>query len=90
MSTANLNFGGIEVKKSVFHKSHKSKHPIDIGKVNVKKILTSNKVSFSKRGFKYFIGYRDDVKVKPLCIILPKMSGYAKYFDETKYLFVFY
>ena len=56
MSTANLNFGGIEVKKSVFHKSHKSKHPIDIGKVNVKKILTSNKVSFSKRGFKYFIG----------------------------------
>ena len=27
-----------------------------------------------------------DEKVKPLCIILPKMSDYAKSFDETKYM----
>ena len=43
----------------------------------------SNKIYFSKMGLKYFIGHKDDAKVKPLCIILPKMSGYANSFDET-------
>ena len=30
-------------------------------------------VSFGKKGFKYFIGYKD-AKIRPLCIFLPKMS----------------
>ena len=34
MNTANLNFGDIEVKQSAIHKS---KYPISIGKVDVKK-----------------------------------------------------
>ena len=34
-------------------------------------------------GFKYFIGYTKDVIVKPLCIILPQMSGYRKYFENS-------
>ena len=29
-----------------------------------------------KNGFKYFIGYKDDKKVKSLGVMLPKMSGY--------------
>ena len=33
-------------------------------------------------GFKYFIGYHEDEIVKPLCIILPQMSGYIKYFEN--------
>ena len=32
--------------------------------------------------FKYFIGYREGEIVKPLCIILPQMSGYIKYFEN--------
>ena len=28
--------------------------------------MISNKVSFGKKGFKYFTGYKDDKKVKPL------------------------
>ena len=33
--------------------------------------------------FKYFIGYSyDDDVIRTLCIILPKMSGYIKYFDN--------
>ena len=33
--------------------------------------------------FKYFIGYlHDDDVIRPLCIILPQMSGYIKYFDK--------
>lgn len=37
-----------------------------------------------KKGFKYFIGYNNDEKVKPLCIIILKMRGYLKDFDESK------
>ena len=37
-----------------------------------------------KKGFKFFIGYKDAKKIRPLCILLPKMSGYRKDFDETK------
>ena len=29
-------------------------------------------------GFKYFIGYKDAKKVRPLCAFLPKMSAYRK------------
>ena len=31
---------------------------------------------------KYFIGYEEGEIVKPLCIILPHMSGYIKYFEN--------
>ena len=46
----------------------------------------SNKVSFDKKGFKYFIGYKDDKKIRPLCIFLPKMSVYGKDLDGTKHM----
>lgn len=36
-----------------------------------------------KKGFKYFIGYNND---EPLCIIILKMRGYLKDFDESKYM----
>lgn len=44
-----------------------------------------NKDSFGKKRFKYFIGYKDYEKVKPLGILPSKISGYTKTFDETKY-----
>ena len=28
-------------------------------------------------------------KILPLCIMLPKMSAYRRYFDETKYMSFF-
>ena len=39
---------------------------------------------FGKKRFKYFSGYKDAKKIKPLCIFLPKMSAYRKDFDGTK------
>ena len=36
----------------------------------------------SDDGFKYFIGYKEDEIVKPLCIILPQMSGHIKCFEN--------
>ena len=38
------------------HKFHYDKNPVLIDDVNIDKILLSNKVSFSKKGYKYFIG----------------------------------
>ena len=42
----------------------------------------SDKVKHSDDGFKYFIGYKKGEIVKPLCIILPQMTGYIKYFEK--------
>ena len=53
-----------------------------IDDVDIDNIFISNKVSFGKKGYKYFIGYKDDdYNIKPLYIMLPKMSGYVKRFD---------
>lgn len=38
---------------------------------------------------KYFINYKNDEKVKPFCIILPKITGQAGTFDEIKYMHFF-
>ena len=45
-------------------------------------IVVSDKFMHSDEGFKYFIGYQEGEIVKPLCIILPQMSGYIKYFEN--------
>ena len=50
--------------------------------VNVDQIVVSEKFKHSDEGFKYFICYQEDEIVKPLCIILPQMSGYIKYFKS--------
>ena len=31
--------------------------------IDINKIVVSNKISFSKKGFKYFVGYKDDTKI---------------------------
>ena len=50
------------------------------------KIVVSNNASFDKKGFKYLTGYKDAKKFRPLCTFFPKMSGYKKDFDQTKYI----
>ena len=61
---------------------HKSKQQTDLMSVNVHQIIVSDKFEHSGEGFKCFIGYQEDEIVKPLCIILPQMSGYIKYFEN--------
>ena len=50
----------------------------------VDQIVVSDKLKQNNEGFKYFIGYLEDEIVKPLCIILPQMSGYLKYFENGR------
>ena len=58
---------------------HKSKQPIDL---NLDQIVVSDRFKHSDDGFKYFIGCKEGEIVKPLCIILPQMTGYIKYFEN--------
>ena len=39
-----------------------------------------------KKSLKYFICYKDDRKVKPFCIMLPKVRKNRRDFDETKHM----
>ena len=67
-----LSFGDIEVSKKQFYESKKA---VNLSSVDVNKIVVSNKI---------FIGYIDDISgvVTSLCIILPQMSGWIKYFEN--------
>ena len=83
----------MEIKKIKFHdteiekyKLHQHKSPLFIDKIDISKIVVSNKVSFGKKDFKYFIGYKDAKIIKSLCIFLPKMNGCSRDFDKTKYM----
>ena len=79
MSEKTLKFNNIKINKKEFHKS---KQAIDLDSVDTDKIVVSDKFRHSEEGFKYFIGYQEDEIVKPLCIILPQMNGYIKYFEN--------
>ena len=86
MSEQTLKFGDIVVNKKEFHAC---KQAIALNLVNTKKIVASDKFKHSDDGFRYFMGYlHDDDVIRPLCVILPQMSGYIKYFDSDGKLFL--
>ena len=80
MSEKTRKFNNIRLNKTEFHKS---KQRIDLMLVNVDQIVISDKFKHNSEGFKYFTGYQEGETVKPLCIILPQMSGYIKYFENV-------
>ena len=71
-------FDDIEIQKQKFRLP---KVPISIKYiyiyVYIDQIVVFNKISFDKKGFKYFIGYEDLKKIRPLCIFL-QISVYRK------------
>ena len=80
MSEQTLKFGDIVDNKREFYAS---KQAVALNLINTSKIVTSDKFKDREDGFKYFIDYlHDDDVIRPLCIILPQMSGYIKYFDN--------
>ena len=55
-----IKFGDIEIEK---HKFHEHKSPISIENVDINEIVVPNKVTFGKKGFRYFIVYKDAKKL---------------------------
>ena len=52
-------------------------------------MIHTNKIDVSstfelEKGNKYYIGYKDGEFVRPLCIILPHVSGFIIYFDGSR------
>ena len=79
MCEKTVKFNNIKVNKKEFHRSKKA---IELDLVDAGKIVVSDRFKHSEEGSKYFIGYQQDEIVKPLCIILPQMNDYMKYFDN--------
>ena len=89
MTKKTLKFNNIKVNKKKFHMS---KEPINLMSVSIDQVVVSDKFSNNSNknnndnnnnndGLWYFIGYQEGEIVKPLCIILPQMSKYIKYFE---------
>ena len=81
MSEKTLKFNNIRLNKKEFYES---KEPIDLLSLNVDQKVVSDKFKHNNEDFKYFIGYLEGGIVKPLCIILPQMSGYLKILWKRK------
>ena len=64
-----IKFGDVDIEKQKFHQHKKS---ISIKNIYINKIVVSNKVSFGKKNFKYFIG-SSKVKSRPLCVFLKRL-----------------
>ena len=81
MSGKNIKFDDKIIKESDFYKN---KIAFEIDDFGVNKMLVSKKESYgTKNTLKYFIGYNDKDVIRPLCVRLPQMTGYAKKFDEN-------
>ena len=50
--------------------------------VDLSKIVVSSKWKLNDTTYKYFCGCLNNDVIKPLCVILPQMNGYIKYFDD--------
>ena len=75
-------FNDIEVTKKYFHTSKKA---IPLNLVNTNNIVISYRVKQNNDTYKYLIGYsHDDGVIRLLCVILPQMSGYIKYFENDR------
>ena len=61
-----IKFSYTEIKKQKFHQH---KRPISIKNIEINKMVLSNKVSSGKKGFRFFIGYKDAKIVRLLCIL---------------------
>ena len=71
-----VRFGEKEIAKEKFYAAKK---PIKIWDVNVDNIVISKLIE-TKTNSKYLIGIKFDKAIRPLVLIMPKMSGYVKTF----------
>ena len=74
-----IKFDNIRINKKEIHKS---KQPINLDLTNGYQIVISDKFKHNDDVCECFTGQKEDEIVKPLCIILPQMSGYIKYFKN--------
>ena len=78
MSGKNINFDERKLKEATFTKTKKYFKSIALMLI----FLVSKEESYgTQNSFKYFIGYNDNDVIRPLCVKLPQMTGYARKFE---------
>ena len=81
MGLKKIKFGDKEVNKKEFYSS---KQTISLDSIDLSKIVVSNKWKINDTTYKYSCGYLNNDVIQSLCVILPQMSGYIKYFDDGR------
>ena len=79
MCLKTIKFGDKEVVKKELYSS---KQAILLDSADLNKIVESNKWKINDTTYKYLCEYLNNDVIQPLCVILPQMSGYIKYFDD--------
>ena len=79
ISLKKIKFGDKEVDKKEFYSS---KQAISLDSIDLDKLVVSNKWKINETTYKYLCGYLNNDVIQPLCVILPQMHGYIKYFDD--------
>ena len=79
MSSQKIKFGDKEVDKKTFYLS---KEAILLDSVDLSKIVVSSRWKLNDTTYIFFCGYLNNDVIKPLCVMLPQMNGYIKYFDD--------
>ena len=79
MSLRKIKFGNKEVNKKEFYSS---KQAISLDPVDLNKIVVSKKWKINDTTYKHICGYLNNDTIQPLCVILPQMDGYIKYFSD--------
>ena len=79
MSLRKIKFGDKEIYKTKFYSS---KQAISLDSVDLNKIVVSKKWKSNDTAYKYKCGCLNNDTIQPLCVILPQMDGYIKYFDD--------
>ena len=46
------------------------------------KIVASSRCKINDTTYNFFWGYLNNNSIKPLCVVLPQVDGYIKYFDD--------
>ena len=59
-----------------------SKEAILLDSVDLSKIVVSSRFKINDITYKFFCGYLNNNSIKPLCVILPQVDGYIKYFKD--------
>ena len=72
----------MEIKKLIKKNSIHLNKLFFLDSVDLSKIIVSSEWKISDTKYKYFCRYINNGAIQPLCVILPQMRGYIKYFDD--------
>ena len=80
MSPKTIKFGDKEINRKKFYSS---KQAISLDSADLDKIVVSNKWKINDATYEYLCGYLNNDVIQPLCVILPQMNRYIKYFYDV-------